>query len=175
MKITTGLYKGRLLSRVEIASTRETSDRVKQAMFNMLGPIRGSVLDLFSGSGQLGFEALSRGASDVTFIENHPKAIQVIENNALLLGVTSQISIQPLRITRKVLSSLKMNVDLVIMDPPYDMTNYVELIESLQSITSRIMIECHESTHLNERIGLFNKTRENKHGIKKLIYFEKDL
>src|SRR5712692_7227942 len=90
MRIIAGKYRGRKLNSPRLLQTRPTSDRLRETLFNILAPrIHGSrFLDICAGSGAVGIEALSRGASDVTFIENSRQACAVIEANLASLGVT---------------------------------------------------------------------------------------
>ena len=91
MRVVAGLAKGRILKAVPGAATRPITDRVKVALFDILAPeISGaSVLDLFSGTGAVGIEALSRGASRVVFVDNEPAAIRVIHENLKLTGLSA--------------------------------------------------------------------------------------
>src|SRR5512144_1276829 len=90
MRVITGLYKGRILKTVKDLSVRPATDRVKKTLFDMLTNrvvLEGaSVLDLFAGSGSLGIEALSRGATHVTFVETNADALGFIERNLEELG-----------------------------------------------------------------------------------------
>ncbi|RBN41004.1 16S rRNA (guanine(966)-N(2))-methyltransferase RsmD, partial [Priestia megaterium] len=83
MRVVAGLYKGHALKAVPGYSTRPTTDKVKEAIFNMIGPFfeGGTALDLFGGSGGLGIEALSRGIDKVIFVDRDGKAIQTIKAN----------------------------------------------------------------------------------------------
>ena len=122
MRITTGLYKGRRLTTVPDLTVRPATERVRQTLFNMLVnriPLDGAtVLDLFAGSGSLGFEALSRGARHVVFVELDPAALRHLEENAARLGCTGDVEIlatdalQFVRATDETFS-------LVFADPPY--------------------------------------------------------
>src|SRR5512146_1205222 len=97
MRIITGLYKGRVLKTVRDLSVRPATERVRQTLFNMLAnriDFEGiTVLDLFAGSGSLGFEALSRGASRVTFVEQSEEAARFIEENARILGCEDAVEV----------------------------------------------------------------------------------
>jgi len=122
MRIITGKYKGRRLSTVNDGSVRPATDRVKGSIFNMLQnrlALEGaSVLDLFAGSGSLGFEALSRGASEVVFVDDVPQVLDLIEANASKLGCIDQCQLIQTDALRY-LSSSKERFDLIFADPPY--------------------------------------------------------
>src|SRR5215468_11831534 len=82
MRVVAGRLGGRRLRAPRGRDTRPTSDRVREALFSMLGPLEGArVLDLFAGSGALGIEALSRGAASAVFVERDPEAVRTIERN----------------------------------------------------------------------------------------------
>lgn len=110
--------------------TRPTTGRVKEALFSIIGPrIQGArFLDPFGGSGAVSLEAISRGASHATIIEQNSQALKVIEENINLLGYQGQVSL--LRGDAiKVLDRLEMPFDLVFLDPPYRSGIYEEAME----------------------------------------------
>ncbi|HLB52341.1 MAG TPA: 16S rRNA (guanine(966)-N(2))-methyltransferase RsmD [Chlamydiales bacterium] len=121
LKIVGGKFKGRLLQTAGSA-TRPTQSIVRAAVFNISQHfIEGATfLDCFAGSGAMGFEALSRGATLVTFIEKDKQALQAIRQNAALLEVESQVHILPYKL-ELALQHLKLPFDLIYMDPPYDL------------------------------------------------------
>ena len=88
MRVVGGIYGSRRLQAPPGRDTRPTSDRVREALFSMLGPLDGClVLDLFAGSGALGIEALSRGAAGAVFVDEDPRAVVTIAGNLDALGV----------------------------------------------------------------------------------------
>jgi 16S rRNA (guanine966-N2)-methyltransferase len=122
MRIITGKYKGRMLHAPQGLETRPATDRVKTTIFNMLqnriGISNIDVLDLFAGTGSLGFESLSRGARRVVFIDDHEDALDVIEKNAEELECIEQCAI--LRDDAlNFISRSKEQFDLIFADPPY--------------------------------------------------------
>jgi 16S rRNA (guanine(966)-N(2))-methyltransferase RsmD len=99
-------------------ATRPTTDRVREALFSILGPLHGArAVDLYAGSGALGFEALSRGAEHVWFIESGKAACQVLRDNADHLQFTSRCTIVQREVQRA--GSLLSGLDLVLSDPPW--------------------------------------------------------
>jgi 16S rRNA (guanine966-N2)-methyltransferase len=103
-------------------ATRPTSDRVREALFSILADVTGAeVLDLYAGTGALGIEALSRGASHATFVEHGAPALRALRRNVSSLELESQTTIYPLRVERALSSAPweKGRFDLVFMDPPY--------------------------------------------------------
>lgn len=122
MRIIAGKWRGRLIEAPPGLATRPTADRVRETLFSMLTSRLGSfedltVADLFAGSGALGFEALSRGAAAVTFVESEPQAAATLKRNAAKLGAGEQV---------RVLGGSALALppsppfELVFADPPYE-------------------------------------------------------
>lgn len=121
MRVISGKFGGRKLSRFSASHIRPTTDRAKESIFNKLGgSLEGlSVLDLFSGTGSLGIEALSRGAEFVQFVEKHPKSIEILKKNLELVGGPKGTAIAKKDVF-KFLSDPPINgFDLVFIDPPF--------------------------------------------------------
>ncbi|MEZ0390856.1 MAG: 16S rRNA (guanine(966)-N(2))-methyltransferase RsmD [Pseudobdellovibrionaceae bacterium] len=121
MRIISGKYRGHQLVSFSADHIRPTTDRVKESLFNMIqGSVDGArVLDLFSGTGNLGLEALSRGAASVLFVEKSRKSIQILEKNLAKLKVS-----EPYQILQKDVISFLQNYqgepfDLIFADPPF--------------------------------------------------------
>ncbi|MEC9339781.1 MAG: RsmD family RNA methyltransferase [Actinomycetota bacterium] len=127
MRIVGGTLRGRRISSPQDETTRPTSDRAREAIFNMLFslglPECAQVVDLFSGSGALGLEALSRGANDVTFVDNNPGACKIIRANLNSLDLGAEVILGDAVAT---LGSL--DVDLVLADPPYGFEDWQSLL-----------------------------------------------
>ena len=122
MRIISGNYGGRRLKSLAGANTRPTTDKVKESIFNMIGPYFDgeTVLDLFAGSGQMGLEAVSRGAQYAVFVENNKKAAACVEDNIRFTKFTKETKLY----NSDVLSALramegKYRFDIIFMDPPY--------------------------------------------------------
>lgn len=117
MRVVAGRYKGRRLKAPKGSATRPTSDRVREALFSVLGTLDGArVLDLFAGSGALGIEALSRGAATATFVDDDPKAVEAIRQNLSAIGVDADVR------RCDALAFLRAGggpYDVVFIDPPY--------------------------------------------------------
>ena len=128
MRVIAGSRKGHKLAAPHGLDTRPTSDRVRENIFNLIGPLDGArVLDLFAGSGALGIEALSRGAAGAVFVEHDPEALRAIERNLDHLRLTGA------RIVRgDVLRTIAQEAtagakyDLVLVDPPYGMLTEIQ-------------------------------------------------
>lgn len=118
MRIIAGANRGARIFAPKGEATRPTSDRVREAAFNLIGPVEAAtVLDLFAGSGAMGLEALSRGAAAATFVENDRDACRTIDRNLEKLGLTGAAVLQ--RDVFQALAADRRTYDLIICDPPY--------------------------------------------------------
>jgi 16S rRNA (guanine966-N2)-methyltransferase len=128
MRVIAGSRKGHKLAAPHGLETRPTSDRVRENIFNLIGPLDGArVLDLFAGSGALGIEALSRGAASAVFVEHDPEALRAIERNLDHLRLTGARVVRGdvLRtIAEEATAGAKY--DLVLVDPPYGMLTEIQ-------------------------------------------------
>ncbi len=120
MRVIAGTYGGRELVAPRGRATRPTSDRVREALFSILGDVGGvRVLDLFAGSGALAIEALSRGAAEATLVDSSPAAVAAIRRNLGALGIAAVVArADALRFLERAAGS-KRQYDLVFLDPPY--------------------------------------------------------
>lgn len=137
MKIISGLYKGRKIEGFDIDGTRPTMERVKESLFATIqDKIKDSVvLDLFSGSGNLGFEALSQGASYAYLVDNNYKAAKVIRNNMETIGIKNcEIINQDYQRAVKIIAEKSKKIDIIFLDPPYA-TDFIE--KSIIAITKQ--------------------------------------
>ena len=120
MRVIAGSRRGRKLHAPPGRATRPTSDRVREALFSILGEIDGaSVLDLFAGSGALAIEALSRGASDATLVDSSPAAIEAIRRNLDALGIDAEVVRDDAVGWCQQAKRRARQYDLVFLDPPY--------------------------------------------------------
>ena len=121
MRIVAGSFKGRRLVAPPGTATRPTSDRVREALFSVLGPsVPGArVLDLFAGSGALGLEALSRGAATAVFVDRSQRAIAAIRTNLEALGVDADVHRMEAHAALRAALGRREAYDLVFLDPPY--------------------------------------------------------
>lgn len=121
MRIVAGRHKGRRLRAPAGAGTRPTSDKVREALFSILGPVDGlHVLDLYAGSGALGIEALSRGADSATFVESARPALTAIRANLDAVGEEGDVVASDAIRWLRAADRLEQPFDLVFCDPPYD-------------------------------------------------------
>lgn len=131
MRIVGGTFRGRQLATPRGRTVRPTSDRVREALFDILQhglqshaggglPSGANVLDVFAGTGALGLEALSRGATHVTFIEKDPTACRMIERNTLMLRATDSVTLLRRNALRPAAPPAEfLAANLLVMDPPY--------------------------------------------------------
>jgi 16S rRNA (guanine966-N2)-methyltransferase len=123
VRIVAGRYGGRRLTAPRGEGTRPTADRVREALFSILGPLDGArVLDLFAGSGALGLEAVSRGAAHALLVDNDPRAVAAIRANIEALGVGPEEAAVHQVAARRALRDARARgdaYDLVFLDPPY--------------------------------------------------------
>jgi 16S rRNA (guanine966-N2)-methyltransferase len=121
LRVVAGTHRGRRLEAPPGRSTRPTSDRVREALFSILGPAalqQAHVLDLFAGSGALGIEALSRGAAAATFVESDARAVATIRRNLDALGLTDA-HVHHGDVSAWLPTAERGPYDLVFADPPY--------------------------------------------------------
>jgi 16S rRNA (guanine966-N2)-methyltransferase len=145
MRIVAGTLRGRRIRAPAGRATRPTSDRVREALFSILGDVGGlAVLDLYAGSGALGIEALSRGAASAVFVDSEPRAVAAIRANLEALGLDAGVhkrdALAYLRDTRE------GPFDLVFLDPPYSSASEMggplsERLSSVLNDQSRIVSE----------------------------------
>ncbi|MFD1360231.1 16S rRNA (guanine(966)-N(2))-methyltransferase RsmD [Lentibacillus salinarum] len=149
MRVIAGIHKGRHLEAVPGSITRPTSDKVREAVFQVMGPFfeRGTCLDLFAGSGALGVEALSRGMDKCIFVDKSPKAIHTIHENVRKLKLGDQAEVFRTDAFRALKAAAKRGLlfDLILIDPPYQKVNYgklLDLIVSLQLLKEDGILYC---------------------------------
>jgi 16S rRNA (guanine(966)-N(2))-methyltransferase RsmD len=121
MRVIAGRWGGRRLQAPPGQATRPTSDRVREALFSVLGErVAGArVLDLFAGSGALGIEALSRGATGATFVDSAPAAVRALRANLAVLGADADVRRQDVARFLAGAPTAARQYDLVFLDPPY--------------------------------------------------------
>src|SRR3712207_1215581 len=146
MRIVSGEFGGRTLKTLEGKTTRPTSDKVRGAIFNMIGPYfkGGRVLDLFAGSGGLSIEAISRGMSEAVLVERDRKAQAIIQANIEMTKASQQFTLLKMDAERA-LDHLSGQFDVVFLDPPYAKETIVANIEALVEknlLSDDVMIVC---------------------------------
>ena len=183
MRVIAGTYKGHRIQAVPNKLTRPTTDKVKEALFQMIGPFfsGGNCLDLFAGSGGLGIEALSRGIDHSIFVDQQPKAIQTIYANLKTLDLESSAEVFRTDAFRalKAAGKRELSFDLVFLDPPYEKVSYEKLLEGLQTFqltTEKTIIVCeHEARQVlpDEHAGFYKVKSENYGGTTAITLYQK--
>ena len=186
MRIIAGTYRSRALEAPAGMSTRPTSDRLRETLFNVLAPRiqKCAFLDLYAGSGAVGIEAISRGAAHVTFVERAPAALKVLRGNLARLGINSGFSIHPGSVRAFLLASLKTTPrpepqEVVFLDPPYDAAQeYAATLELLGmehagflAPDAIVTAEHRRKPPLNEMYGHLKRTRQLEQGDAALSFY----
>ena len=168
MRIVTGEFRGRVLKTLDGLDTRPTAGLVKEAIFSIIQfEIEDKkVLDLFSGSGQLGLEAISRGARYAVMVDKAPAAVKIIKENVANLGAGDRVAVIQ-RDYETYLKSLCEKFDIVILDPPYA-SDYIEnaltLLEGKVTDGGRILCETDKDKKLPEQVGSFMLKKVYRYG-----------
>jgi len=180
MRVISGSAKGRPLKAVPGNTTRPTADRVKEALFSIIGPYfeGGAALDLYAGSGSLGIEALSRGMDRAVFVDLDRKSVEVIKANLRATGLSERAEVHR-GDARQALKALKKRgalFDLVFLDPPYRMKEMDDILAALERAGmvrdgSVAVIEHEAARDYPERIGGFRRTRRAVYGITALSVY----
>lgn len=183
MRIIAGSFRSRPLQAPAGLATRPTSDRLRETLFNVIAPrIAGAAfLDLYAGSGAVGIEALSRGASHVTFVERAPAALKVLRKNLDSLPIAGNFAIHAgtaHAFLRK--PSLGTRIfDLVFLDPPYDaLEEYAMMLSLIGGAASGLLspgglviAEHRRKEHLSEQYSDLMRTRLLEQGDAALSFF----
>jgi 16S rRNA (guanine966-N2)-methyltransferase len=165
MRVIAGTYGGRVLIAPKGRNTRPTSDRVREAVFSILGDLRGArVLDLFAGSGALAIEALSRGAGAATLVDSADAAIDAIRRNLQALGITAEVVRRPALQWLEAARKHERQYDLVFLDPPYRLASTLgrELTSALTPILAadaRVVAESDRRSPLGLELEALDERR----------------
>lgn len=174
MRIIAGEFRGRRLKSVPGMETRPTPDRLRESLFSIIErelPER-HFADLYAGTGSVGLEAYSRGASFVTFVEFGAKAAEVLAENIRLLGIANSAKVlrHP---ARKAVRSLV--ADIVFLDPPYEeLREYRDTLESLaESAVSLVLVQHPSKLQLLEQYGTLTKSRVLRQGDNVVTFYRR--
>lgn len=181
MKIISGTLKGRTIKGYDIEGTRPTMDRVKESLFGTIqNYVRESiVLDLFAGSGNLGFEAISNGAKFCYFNDHNRKCTSLIDKNIELFLIKEETKVLNLDYKKalKYFSDNKIKFNLIFLDPPYKndcLNDVVNYIYDNNLLEKEGIIVCETSTlYLN--ISCYEKIKEKKYGDKYITIYKNNL
>ena len=170
-RISGGIHGGRTLRTPPVDGLRPTSERVRAALFSIIGPeaVEGKrVADLYAGTGALGLDALSRGASWVSFVERNGKLCAAIRRQLRLFGLDSSARVHRSGVLRSI-ETLPGEYDLVMADPPYDSDELGELMRALQSPRlvnpgGLVILEHRSSGEEDYAVGRFSLRTARKYG-----------
>ncbi|MDT2760213.1 16S rRNA (guanine(966)-N(2))-methyltransferase RsmD [Enterococcus xiangfangensis] len=181
MRVVAGEFGGRKLKTLTGSNTRPTTDKVKGAIFNMIGPYfdGGIALDLFSGSGSLGIEAVSRGMEQAVLVEKNFRAMEIIRENVTMTKneAAFQLMKMPANQAIQQLALRKEQFDLVLLDPPYAKQEIVKQIElllqnGLLSTRATVVCETDQSVVLPETIGKLKEWKRQEYGITAITIYD---
>lgn len=174
MRVVAGDYRGRKLSAVPGMATRPTTDKVKEALFNIIGPYfaGGTSLDLYAGSGGLSIEGVSRGINQAVLVDRQYAAIKTIEKNIAVTKEATKFQVikQDARRALPLLATAGDRFDLVFLDPPYAKQRIVDDMGQLRALNllnsgAVIVAETNQEAKLPDRLPGFTLTRRQEYGI----------
>lgn len=181
MRVISGTARGRRLGELEGMETRPTTDRVKEALFNIVQfeiPGR-KILDLFGGTGQLGIEALSRGAAHCTFVDLRREAAAVIRENLQVTRLAGQARVVQ-GDSLSFLASCREKFDLILLDPPYAsglLEKAVKAAAEIDILTENGIMVCESAAGqvLPALEAPYEKGREYRYGKIKITLYRRGL
>ena len=169
MRIIAGKFGGRRLRSARRLALRPTSDQLRETLFNILGPMGEDSLfvDVCAGTGAVGIEALSRGAREVVFIEEHPAGVALIRSNLAALGIGIGVEILATETLRglETLAARRVRADFFFLDPPYAAEEArLEALEQLDRLrllarSGLVIVEHSRRQELPERFTNLERTR----------------
>ena len=174
MRIVAGTHRGARIFAPKGLDTRPTSDRVREAAFNLIGPVDGAaVLDLYAGSGAMGLEALSRGAGSAVFVESDREACRTVKRNLekLRLAGAEVACSDALRF----LAAERRRFDLILVDPPYDMVESVavRLAAYLPSVLAEHgLVVLESSSRVEPELPPLEPRTSRRYGAARVTLFE---
>jgi len=184
MRVIAGLFRSRQLKSLKGLTLRPTSDMLRETLFNVLGPrVDGSrFLDLFAGTGAIGIEAVSRGATFVAFVEHHSKTVRLIRENLASLEISEGVRLIPSDALTSIATLEKESAppfDFIFLDPPY--ANQSEYKETLRVIdqsklvhdSTLIIAEHHKSFELPASLTRFERSRILRQGDAALSFYRR--
>ena len=181
MRVITGTAKGNKLKSLKGMETRPTLDRVKEALFNIIGSriIDTEFLDLFAGTGAIGIEAISRGANHALFVEVNPRAVQIIRENLEITGFADQGEIMAADVEKalKAAASTDRKFDMIFMDPPYLKELVQKTLTSLMQFgvlteNGLVIVESSKMDELPLQEGPLKMVRQEKYGDTMLTFYQ---
>lgn len=181
MRVIAGKFRSRLLKGPGKLRLRPTSDRLRETLFNILGPaIEDSLfIDLYAGTGAIGIEAISRGARDTIFVESHPATAQLVRANLEALGLRTGAEVIEAEAVRGLarIAARHRIANFIFLDPPYeDKDEHVNVLEYLDASHiiapgGLVIVEHRNKTELPERLGRLERARMVEQGDATLSFY----
>lgn len=175
VRIIGGLLGGRRLRAPRGAATRPTADRVKESLFNILGDVGGArVLDLFSGTGALALEALSRGAAAAVLVDSAEAAVRCARDNAAALGLEDRVRVLRAEVGPALARLRDERFDLVFLDPPYAAGLAAQALAALSPLLlpdARVIVEHDRRTAPADDIGLLHREDRRRYGDTEVSFY----
>jgi len=180
MRVIAGKYRSRKLKGPGKLRLRPTSDRLRETLFNVLGPsVEDSLfVDLYAGTGAIGIEAISRGARETIFIESHAAATRLVRQNLDALGICSGVEVMEADVVKglKNLAARHLLTDFIFLDPPYEGKEHLRALEFLDASHlvapyGLVIVEHHHSMELPERFDRLECTRLLEQGDAALSFY----
>jgi|SRR5215472_8878247 len=181
MRVIAGKYRSRTLRSLKGQMLRPTGDRLRETLFNILGPTvaHATFVDLYAGTGAVGIEAISRGARHVIFVEEHPPAIALIRRNLESLAIGPEAEVLAMDVSRAIerLEAQRVHAQFIFLDPPYAADGEYEaaldgLGESLLVAPGgRVIVEHLRKRVLPERVGELELARVAEQGDAALSFY----
>jgi 16S rRNA (guanine966-N2)-methyltransferase len=181
MRVIAGKYRSRTLRSLKGQMLRPTSDRLRETLFNILGPTLddATFVDLYAGTGAVGIEALSRGARHAVFAEQHAPAVALIRRNLESLGIGAEAEVLGMNVLRAIerLEARHVPAQFIFLDPPYAAdTEYESELEALGESplvapSGRVIVEHLRKRKLAERVGDLELARVVEQGDAALSFY----
>jgi 16S rRNA (guanine(966)-N(2))-methyltransferase RsmD len=178
-RITAGEWRGRVVGTPPGREVRPTRAMVRQSVFNILGTgvVGARMIDLYAGAGTVGFEALSRGAASVTFVERHREALALIAKTAERFGCRDRCTLVGADVPRwlRGAAAQTAEADLCYVDAPYQDPELDSVLELLGAAPPRLVVcEHHRAREIPEQIGNLTRFREARYGLTTISFLQRN-
>lgn len=181
MRIISGRFKGHRLVSFQADHIRPTTDRVKESVFNILQSYfdGGSVLDLFAGTGNLGIEALSRGAERVESVESNKKSLSILRENLIKLKIQNEIKVHPIDVFSFLKKYEGVAFDIIFIDPPFTKALAHDVMLALAASKAFgpqtwVVIESSDHERLDSEYSQLKRLDQRDFGDKKVSFFQQE-
>lgn len=181
MRVISGKFGGRILKAVPSKLTRPTTDKVKESLFNIIGPYfhHKNFLDLFAGSGSVGIEAVSRGCDHATLVDRQYRAYRTILDNVQMTRHSNLFTVYKMSANSalQILSNRDKEFDIVYLDPPYRLQRMIKDLNKLSKfhlLNSHALVICEtdDNTHLSNQISDYKFIKRRQYGLTIISIYE---